>query len=287
MEELFGRIDAERVRVEAERRTLEEERERMRAAVERRDRHANRLRERLEKLKTERRAAAGRVYDEAQLFVKNLRESLELRARESVQAAIPEAKKAERELEQRVAQVLRTPPPASVVRKLPAEKARPGEDTWISRLHAIVRIERMSGDRVWVDWQGRRFEVSRAELEEPPVDSTRRAPQSHGPHAGRRTDSVRGPTSLDEPAVEPLDRELDLRGRRAEEALQMLDAYLDKASLQRLHQVRIVHGKGTGVLKREVEKHLRGHPLVSSFRTGELAEGSWGVTVAILGPTVA
>jgi DNA mismatch repair protein MutS2 len=79
-------------------------------------------------------------------------------------------------------------------------------------------------------------------------------------------------------------RELDLRGCRVEEAIEKLDAYLDKASLGRLHQVRIVHGKGTGVLKREVEKYLKGHPLVASFRTGELAEGSWGVTVANLGP---
>jgi DNA mismatch repair protein MutS2 len=278
MEELFGRIDAERVRIEAERGKLEEERERMREAAERRDRQATRLRERLEKLKTERRAAAGRLYDEARAFVKNLKESLELRALEPVQAVLPEIRRAEREIEQKIAQVRRTPVADPHGRRLPAERIRPGEDAWIPRLRAIVRIERMSGERTWVDWQGRRFEVSRSELEEPPFDPGRR------PEAGRRGEATRTPRPLDEAPAEPIARELDLRGCRAEEALRMLDAYLDKASLQRLDQVRIVHGKGTGVLKREVEKHLRGHPLVSSFRTGELAEGSWGVTVANLGP---
>jgi DNA mismatch repair protein MutS2 len=277
MEELFGRIDAERVRMEAERRKLEEERERMREAAERRDRQAARLRERLDKLKTERRAAAGHLYDEAQAFVKNLKESLELRAREQVDTVLPEIKRVEREIAQKIAQVRRIPVVDPHGRRLPAERVRPGEEAWIPRLRAIVRIERMSGERTWVDCQGRRFEVSRAELEEPPVDPGRRAQASH------RGEATRAPGALDEPPADLVARELDLRGCRAEEALQMLDAYLDKASLQRLDQVRIVHGKGTGVLKREVERHLRGHPLVSSFRTGELAEGSWGVTVANLG----
>jgi DNA mismatch repair protein MutS2 len=284
MEERFGRIDAERMRVEGERRKLEDERERMREAVERRDRQATRLRERLEKLKTERRAAAGRIYDEAQAFVRNLKESLELRASEPVQAVLPEVKKAERDLEQRIAQVRRMPVPDPRGRKLPADKALPGENAWISRLRAVVCIERMSGERVWVDWRGRRFEVSRDELEEPPADLSRRSEDSRLPETHRRMEATRQLTSLDEAPAESIDRELDLRGCRVEEALQILDAYLDKASLQRLHQVRIVHGKGTGALKREVEKHLRGHPLVSSFRMGELAEGSWGVTVANLGP---
>lgn len=278
MEELFGRIDAERVRMEAERGKLQEERERMREAAERRDRQTARLRDRLEKLKTERRAAAGRLYDEAQVFVKNLKESLELRAREPVQTVLPEIKRVEREIAQRIAQVRRIPVVDPPGRRLPAERVRPGEEAWIPRLRAIVRIERMSGERAWVDWQGRRFEVSRAELEEPPVDPGRRA------EAGHRGEATCVPGALDEPPADLVARELDLRGCRAEEALQMLDAYLDKASLQRLDQVRIVHGKGTGVLKREVERHLRAHPLVSSFRTGELAEGSWGVTVANLGP---
>lgn len=275
MEELFGRIDAERVRVEGERRKLEEERERMREAADRRDRQAARLRERLEKLKTDRRAAAGRVYDEARAFVKNLKETLEARALESVTAVLPDVKRAERDIEKRIAQVQRTPIVEPHGRKLSGEKISPGGAAWIPRLAAIVRIERVSGNRTWVEWQGRRFEVSRDELEEPPVE------------AARRSASVRPAGQFDDATSEPLERELDLRGRRVEEALGMLDAYLDKASLRRLDQVRIVHGKGTGVLKREVEKYLRGHPLVSSFRTGELAEGSWGVTVANLGPGTA
>jgi DNA mismatch repair protein MutS2 len=145
-------------------------------------------------------------------------------------------------------------------------------EAWVPKLRARVRIDRVAGDRVWIDWGGRRFEVGRGDLEELPPESPR-APAA--PQGGFR---------LPEVTPEPIARELDLRGCRAEEALEKLDAFLDRARVQNLHQVRIVHGKGTGALKREVERRLDSHPLVTSFRMGELGEGGWGVTVAFLGP---
>jgi DNA mismatch repair protein MutS2 len=47
--------------------------------------------------------------------------------------------------------------------------------------------------------------------------------------------------------------------------------------------VRIIHGKGQGVLRREVQRFLEEHALVRSFRDGEPGEGGWGVTIAFLG----
>jgi DNA mismatch repair protein MutS2 len=176
MEELFGRIDGERVRVEAERRKLEEERERTREAAERRDRQATRLKERLEKIRGERRAATGKVYEEAQAFVRNLKETLERRAQEPVASVIPDLRRAERDLEQKIHQVRRTPPTEPRGIRLAPEKLCPGENAYLPRLQAVVRIERVAGERTWVDWQGRRFEVSRTELEEPPVEAAHRAP---------------------------------------------------------------------------------------------------------------
>jgi DNA mismatch repair protein MutS2 len=74
--------------------------------------------------------------------------------------------------------------------------------------------------------------------------------------------------------------ELDLRGQRAEDALAMLESYLDKAYLSNMPFVRIIHGKGTGKLRQEVRATLKGHPQVASFEEGHPSEGGDGVTVA-------
>ncbi|HNS51357.1 MAG TPA: endonuclease MutS2 [Anaerolineae bacterium] len=76
--------------------------------------------------------------------------------------------------------------------------------------------------------------------------------------------------------------ELDLRGQTAEEIRPRLDKYLDDAFLAALPFVRIVHGKGGGVLRQAVREMLRAHPLVRSFREGAANEGGTGVTVAYL-----
>jgi DNA mismatch repair protein MutS2 len=76
--------------------------------------------------------------------------------------------------------------------------------------------------------------------------------------------------------------EYDIRGWRAEEVNQELDRYLNDAYLSNLPHVRIVHGKGTGVLRQVVRDILRSHPLISSFRLGEAGEGGDGVTVATI-----
>jgi DNA mismatch repair protein MutS2 len=76
--------------------------------------------------------------------------------------------------------------------------------------------------------------------------------------------------------------ELDLRGQRAEDALDMLERYLEKASMAGLPFVRIIHGKGTGKLRQEVRAALKNHPNVISFEEGGDKEGGAGVTVAKL-----
>jgi DNA mismatch repair protein MutS2 len=76
--------------------------------------------------------------------------------------------------------------------------------------------------------------------------------------------------------------ELDLRGQRAEDALEMLERYIEKAYITGLPFVRIIHGKGTGKLRQEVRAALKEHPHVFSFEEGGDKEGGAGVTVAKL-----
>lgn len=76
-----------------------------------------------------------------------------------------------------------------------------------------------------------------------------------------------------------LSNTLDLRGYRAEDALDSLEFYLDKASLSNISPVYIIHGHGTGALKSAVRDFLTTSPYVSSFRPGEDGEGGDGVSI--------
>lgn len=76
--------------------------------------------------------------------------------------------------------------------------------------------------------------------------------------------------------------ELDIRGMASDEAILELDRYIDNAILSGLETVRIIHGKGTGVLRKAVQQHLRSHRSISSYRLGGFGEGENGVTVAEL-----
>ena len=73
--------------------------------------------------------------------------------------------------------------------------------------------------------------------------------------------------------------ELDIRGCSAEEGIMQLDLYLDNAFTSHLPSVQIIHGKGTGVLRSAVHRHLKAHPHVASYRLGKYGEGEDGVTV--------
>ena len=76
--------------------------------------------------------------------------------------------------------------------------------------------------------------------------------------------------------------ELKIIGRTTDEARDLLEKYLDDAFLAGLTSVRIIHGKGTGALRRAVEEVLSAHPLVAEHRPGASSEGGAGATVATL-----
>jgi DNA mismatch repair protein MutS2 len=86
--------------------------------------------------------------------------------------------------------------------------------------------------------------------------------------------------SVNLPAAPDVSMTFDMRGWRAHEVADKLDRYLNDAYLAGLHQVRLVHGKGTGALRQIVRDVLQGHPLVASFAAAGGREGGDGVTVA-------
>lgn len=74
--------------------------------------------------------------------------------------------------------------------------------------------------------------------------------------------------------------EINLIGKTIDEAIPLLDKYLDDAYLAHLPSVRIVHGKGTGALRNAVQSHLKRQKYVKSYHLGEFGEGDAGVTIA-------
>lgn len=157
------------------------------------------------------------------------------------------------------------PPPPPEETKLPGEISI-GDTVWVSGLGTTGQVTTLDGDSAEVQAGSFRVRVQQNELE-------RRARQK-----ASRVEPPGIPTfSHPSPGIE-----LDLRGQRVEEILPRVDKHLDDAFLAGLPFVRIIHGKGTGALRKAVHQQLRGHPLIGSYRLGEQGEGGGGVTVAYM-----
>jgi DNA-nicking Smr family endonuclease len=88
-----------------------------------------------------------------------------------------------------------------------------------------------------------------------------------------------------EPVRIPITAELDLHTFRPAEVDRLIGSYLAACQERGLHEVRIVHGKGTGTLRETVHALLRRSPLVVSFRLGNETSGGWGATLVCLQPS--
>jgi DNA mismatch repair protein MutS2 len=83
-------------------------------------------------------------------------------------------------------------------------------------------------------------------------------------------------------SIKDIRPEIDLRGLSSDEAMEKVDKYLDDAYLAGLSIVQVIHGKGTGVLRKRMQEFLKDHPKVESYRLGEWNEGGSGVTIVKL-----
>jgi DNA-nicking Smr family endonuclease len=95
-------------------------------------------------------------------------------------------------------------------------------------------------------------------------------------------DAPDDPADEGEPAALPLDGTLDLHAFAPSEVGDLVPEWLEASHAAGLRELRIVHGKGTGALRRSVEAILSRHPLVLSFRTAGESAGGWGATLVTL-----
>jgi DNA mismatch repair protein MutS2 len=157
-----------------------------------------------------------------------------------------------------------TLPSAASARDEPAPPVPSGE-VQLRGLGLRGRIVAEADGRVTVQAGHITVKVARSEVE--PVTETR---------SRERAASVSLPVREDVP------RELHLLGLTSDEARAAVEKFLDDAALAGHRELRLIHGKGTGALRRAVAGCLRGHPLVSSFHLAEPSAGGAGATVVAL-----
>ena len=110
-------------------------------------------------------------------------------------------------------------------------------------------------------------------------DNLRYKPKSAKSTERRKTRNV---TGLKSNAERDVTGEVNLIGMASDEAILELDRYIDNALISGLESIRIIHGKGTGILRKSVQSYLRTHRAVKSYRLGTFGEGEAGVTIAEL-----
>ncbi len=158
--------------------------------------------------------------------------------------------------------------PQEPIRLSPSREIGPGDRVHVRDIPQVGEALSTVGEdgRVEVQFGSLRMKVS---VER--IDRIERSASSGG-----RTEKVVIPTG---PAVAI---ELDLRGQRAEEAIERCDVYLDNAFRAGMPFVRIIHGKGTGALRAAIREQLAHHPLVRRMESAPPNEGGEGVTIALL-----
>lgn len=170
-------------------------------------------------------------------------------------------------LEETIAAKIPAPEPRRAEPARPAERIVMGDRVYVPGLNQYGKVVGV-GSELIVQIGSFRMNLPPAQVELQP----RVAPAPTAPSQ----------TSVVLPDVESPGIEVHLRGMRAEEALEKLEKYLDRAYLAGLPYVRVVHGKGTGTLRKLARDYLQDSPLVVSFQTAEPNEGGDGVTIARL-----
>lgn len=275
---------------EASRAAREERREaaRLRAEAERLRAEADALRE---ELKRRREELQRQAREEARQIVAEARREAEaviaeLRRRRDA-AGVEEARTAHARLTRRLA-ALETPPeedggePRAAAAAAPGRPLQAGDEVLVKTINRTGRLQ--SGPDAAGQWTvligGLRMVVPEAQLVFVKAGEGESDAEAGSVDAGTGSRRTRGAlTAAKRGHISP---EVHLRGMTVDEALLTLEKYLDDALLAGLDTVRVVHGKGTGTLRKAVHDYLRSHPRVSGFRLADAAAGGYGVTVAEL-----
>ncbi len=238
---------------------------------------------RLEKIEEERQQALEKARLEAQKEITILREEMENIRKDLAHAHQPlEALKAIEERVDHIDEKTSTPVVTKTIRSSGGKV--------IPRLGAKIKIGSLEREGVITAIGESEVEVQVGNLRIRSRISDLRAPNEEIVESAAKTSGAR--SAMKEPAASSRPSifrpspgmEIDLRGQRAEDALDVLDTYIDNAYTAGMPFVRIIHGKGTGRLRQVIREALKSSELVKSFEEGGDKEGGEGVTIAHLSP---
>ncbi|MBI4491900.1 MAG: endonuclease MutS2 [Chloroflexi bacterium] len=271
-----GELEGLLAEVRREREVAVAERARAAALAEEQDRLRRRLREALAETERQRREAWRRAREESEALLSALRrEARRLRERLAAeQVTRQQVEEVVREVEQ--LQPLPAPPePVSVELPEAAEPAGPlavGVEVLVPSLGVVGTVLALGSSHVELEVSGRRVRL--------PLE--RLAAATLANRAQRRAEAGAPERLLAATFERAAPLQLDLRGKRRDEAAYELDAYLHDAYMAGLRSVRVVHGRGTGAVRQAVQELLATHPLVEDFAFAEAREGGDGATVVRL-----
>ena len=157
---------------------------------------------------------------------------------------------------------------------VPLKDAQPGQEVVIAELNQLATVLSRPDRDGMVEV---RAGIMKTKV---PLSGLRAPDKMEKPQKQRQPARSRTTVQLDHDRKASM--ELNLLGYTVEEALAETDKFLDNAVLRGQNTVYIIHGKGTGALRAAIQKHLRTHKSVKSFRLGRYGEGETGVTVVEL-----
>ncbi len=164
------------------------------------------------------------------------------------------------------------------------KKLKPGMEVYLKSLDRTGTFQEFSGDKKDAQVQVglMKVNVSIQDLYVAQPDDEKESQFLRGDAEGTSQGGGYRSSRLGAKKAGKMSQELDIRGERVDEAIDSIDKYLDDAVLAGYNSVRIIHGKGTGDLRKGVHFHLEGHDYIKNYRLGEKGEGGEGVTVVTL-----
>ncbi len=273
VDHLIASLQRERAAAEAERADTQKERNRATVARQRVEEQLRALeREREEHREAARQELAGEV-DALRAEIRQAEQEIDRARREQQRESLLAAAQTAQQTEAQLAQPEWQPKPRRRSRRAARPmRWRPGMKAQHQRLGQVVEVMSEPSPEGEVEVQMGSFRA-RVKVEElSPAGRAAPAPAERAPAAWSYTPG---------PAVS-VATELHLRGLRVEEALEQLQDYIDNAFRAGMPWVRIIHGHGTGAMRRAVREALSGHPLVRALESPPQEQGGAGVTVATL-----
>ncbi|OGC76543.1 MAG: hypothetical protein A2Z27_02300 [candidate division Zixibacteria bacterium RBG_16_50_21] len=225
--------------------------------------------EKIQKLEKEQKEIKGKALLEAKELLSKSRVQIEhlIRELKETKAEKVSIKKALGYVEQKTREVEEEVKDYKPVRLMPIERIKAGDRVWVDTLKAegeVVTLPDKSG-KLKVLVGGLSVSLTKNDI--------------YQTQSQERPKSGRTKYSTSETSVSP---EISIRGLTVDEALEKVDRYLDQALLAGLSEVSIIHGKGTGTLRKRVTQFLKEHPRVEQTRLAEWDQGGMGVTIVRL-----